>query len=163
MTAALQGTSMAKTEPKRIEVPAWRVRLAVASDMGFVYASWLNSAHQTYPNNHAEDWFPEARAAAQRIMDSSVVAVAATQVDTNDLLGHMVFGRWRKTIVVHYAFTKPDARRHGVLKSLLDFANYDGHPVVLTAPAQDPDVMRALMKRYIYDQRVLPLMQRGDR
>lgn len=154
---------MAKAEAKKPEVPRWSVRLAEPNDEPFVYDSWLRSAHRTYPNMHAVDFCQDERARVQRIIEGSVVAVAHLTADANELLGHVVYGKWRKTLVVHYAFVTPLARRHGVLKSLLDFANFERWPVVLTAPAVSEETMAALMKRYIYDQRVLPLMQRGDR
>ena len=153
---------MAKAEqPKRPEVPRWTVRLAEASDDAFVYDSWIKGSHRTYPNMYAVDFCKDERARVQRIITGSIVAVACLAADRNDLLGHIVYGTWRRTCVVHYAFVKPDARRHGVLKSMVDFVNFERFPVVLTAPASDPDVMVGLVKRYMYDQRVLPLMQRG--
>lgn len=156
---------MAKTEAKKLDVPRWDVRLAVPGDMAFVFDSWLKSSHRTYPNMHVkpDDWFPEARATVQRLVESSVAAVAHVAGFPDELLGHVVYGKWRKTLAVHYAFVKPDARRHGVLRSLLAFANFERVPVVLTAPAQDERIMVGLMAHYIYDQRVLPLMQRGGR
>ena len=156
-------TSTTKVEPKRAELPAYTVRLAETTDMPFIYDSWIKTAHRTYPNNYAEDFCADEAARVQRIVQGSVLAVACLQNDQNELLGHVVYGKWRKTCVVHYAFVKPDARRRGVLGSMLGFANFERHPVVFTAPAQDEKVMAGLMKRYLYDQRVLPLMQRGDR
>jgi hypothetical protein len=154
---------MAKAEAKRVEVPRWAVRLAESNDDAFVYDSWLKSSHRTYPNMHALDFCQHERARVQRIIEASVVAVAHVEADRDELLGYIVYGKWRKTLAVHYAFVKPDARRHGVLKSLVDFANFEKWPVILTSPAQNEETMAGLRKRYIYDQQVLPLMQRGDR
>lgn len=153
---------VAKVElAKRPEVPRWEVRLAAPGDMAFVFASWINSAHHTYPNMHAAEFRADEHARVQRIIQGSVVAVASVVGAPEDLLGHLVYGKWRRTLAVHYAFVKPDARRHGVLASMLDFANFEKQPVVFTAAAQDERVMAGLMKRCLYDQRVLPLMQRG--
>jgi GNAT superfamily N-acetyltransferase len=151
---------MAKPEPKPA-VPAFSVRLAEPQDEPFVYDSWIRSAHRTYPNMHAVDFCADERARVQRVIQGSVVAVAQLAEARDDLLGHVVYGVWRRALVVHYAFVKPDARRHGVLTAMLKFANFDRWPVVLTAPAMNEETMAALVKRYIYDQRVLPLMQRG--
>jgi hypothetical protein len=154
---------MAKSEAKKLDVPRWSVRLAVPDDMAFVLDSWLRTSHRTYPNMHATEFFQNERARVQRLVESSLLAVAHLEGDLNELLGHLVYGQWRKTLLVHYAFVKPDARRHGVFTSLVAFANFAKAPVVLTAPAQDEKVMSGLMAHYLYDQRVLPLMQRGDR
>lgn len=143
------------------EVPRWTARLSVAGDMGFVYDSWIRASSRTYPNMHATDFCTDERARVQRIVNASIVAVACLEADENELLGYAVYGVWRKVLALHYAYVKPEARRHGVLNSMLDFANYQRFPVVLTAPAVDPAVMSGLMKHHIYDQRVLPLMQRG--
>jgi hypothetical protein len=148
---------------KRLDVPRWSVRIAVPGDLEFVWDSWMKSAARTYPNNYAQEFAADMRARVQRILDASVIAVAHLVDDENELLGHIVYGKWRKTIAVHYAFVKPDARRHGVFISMLDFANWEKWPVVLTSPAQDEKVMQGLSRRHLYDQRVLPLMQRGDR
>lgn len=148
--------------PRRPELPAWTVRLAEPEDLAFVYDSWLKSAAKTYPNMHAMDFFADERARAQHLVERSVVAVADVGGEAG-LLGHVVYGKWRGVLAVHYAFVKPDARRAGVLISMLSFANFEKLPVVLTAPAQDERVMSGLVKRYIYDQRVQVLMRRGER
>jgi hypothetical protein len=148
-------------KPKKLEVPRWSIRLASAEDMPFLYESWLRSWHNTYPNRYDADFFVEARAKAGRILQSSVVGVAHVEGEPNELLGYVVFGKWRKSCVVHYAFVKADARKHGVFRSLVAFANFEKFPVLLTAPAQNEDVMKGLMKHAIYDQQVLPLMLRG--
>lgn len=158
---SIRGICMAKPEQKRAELPRWVVRLAEASDEAFIYDSWLKSSHRTYPNMHAVDFCADERARVQRIIQGSIVAVACLEASHEDLLGHVVYGKWRRMLLVHYGYVKPEARRHGVLKGLLAFANWEAVPVVLTAPAYDPDVMAGLCKRYLYDQRVLPLMQRG--
>src|ERR1700690_3452123 len=123
---------MAKTE--KLEVPRWELRLAGPADSEFVLDSWLKTAHRTYPNQYATDFFSDARARVQRILDASVNAVAHVAGMPDELLGHIVYGAWRKMLVLHYAFVKPDARRHGVFRSMLDFANYQQQPIVLTSP-----------------------------
>jgi hypothetical protein len=92
-----------------------------------------------------------------------IVAEIPGVAPPDNLLGHLVFGKWRKTLAAHYAYVKPDARRVGVFRSLVAFANFEKWPVVLTAPAQNEDVMKGLMRHALFDQRVLPLMQRGTR
>ena len=131
--------------------------------MGFVRDSWLKSAHKTYPNMHAADFFADERARMQHLLDRSVVAVADIGGEADNLLGHIVYGQWRKTLAVHFAFVKPDARRRGVLPSMLSFANFERLPVVLTAPAADEKVMAGLVKRCIFDPKVQELMRRGER
>jgi hypothetical protein len=153
---------MAKPD-RRLVVPSWSPRLATADDMGFVYSSWIDHAAKTYPNMHAQDFRLEERARAQHLVERSIVAVADIGGAEDNLLGHIVYGRWRNTLAIHYAFVKPDARRAGVFASLVKFANFESLPVVLTAPAQDPSVMQSLAKRYIYNQQVQQLMRRGER
>jgi hypothetical protein len=148
---------------KRLEVPAWSVRLAAPEDSGFIYNSWITSAQRTYPNMYAQDFCNAERARVQRIMNESVSCVAHLEEELNELLGFVVYGRWRSMFVLHRAHVKPEARRHGVLTSMLEFANWQKLPVVLTSPAQDERVMQALTRRFLYDQAVLPLMQRGGR
>ena len=154
---------MRVAEARKLDVPAWSARLATLDDAPFVYAGWLNAAHRTYPNMHAQDFFVEERARVQRIIEGSVTAVASLADDPSELLGFVVYGKWRKTLAVHFAFVKPEARRQRVFTGLLAWANHEGLPVVMTAAAQDERVMSALVKRRIYDQRVLPLMQRDGR
>jgi hypothetical protein len=156
---------MAKTNVARIEVPAHVVRLATTADDAFIRDSWVHAAHRTYPHRYAvtEEFFLHQRARIQRILQDSVSAVAHVADDEDDLLGHMVYARWRNVLCVHFAFVKPDARRHGIFKAMLDFANWEKLPIVLTAPAVDEDTMKALTKRYLFDPELLSLMQRGGR
>lgn len=149
----------------KIDVPKWTIRLAEPRDEAFVYDSWLKTSARTYPNMHAADFATFERARVQRLLQSSISAVAQVEGLPDELLGHMVYAMWRGMIVVHFAFTKPDARRNGVFASLLSFADFDGSKrrVVLTSPAQEEKTMAALARKWVFEPHVVALMQRGDR
>jgi hypothetical protein len=64
-------------------------------------------------------------------------------------------------LIIHYAYTKVDARRQGIVKELMEFPKIDGreHTVIFTHPAKNENMMMTLMKKYIYDPSILRIMK----
>lgn len=82
------------------------VRLARQSDLGFVYSSWMNSLRNCSPWSKVDkNWFFAAQhALATRLMDRSVVLVACSVRNPDQLYGYVVAEPVRG--LLHWLYTK---------------------------------------------------------
>lgn len=91
-------------------------------------------------------------------MNTSLTLIAHLQDEPDEIISYLVYSSFRGNQVIHFAYTKVDARNQGILKQLLIFSNPEHMPVILTSPTKNENIMAALTKHYIFDPTVLQLM-----
>ena len=134
------------------------IRLGRLDDLPFVKDSWLKAEKHTFPNQYALDFSKHFQEHMQSIIDQSVILVANLPDDANEILSYIIYSSFRLNEVVHFAYTKTDARRQGLLNHLLEFSNPSHLPIVFTHAAKNENVMKSLCKRYIFDPSMLKVM-----
>jgi hypothetical protein len=134
------------------------IRLATVDDLAFIKDSWLKAEKHTFPNSYALDFSEHFHSHMASIIDQSVILVAHLWDDANEILSYLIYSSFRNSQVIHFAYTKSDARRQGILNKLIKFSNVTNAPIVFTHAAKNENIMKALCKHYIYDPNILKLM-----
>lgn len=112
------------------------VREAIESDHACIYATWLNS----YRHNSSfaarignSVYFASQHSVIERLLERGRVLVATIEEDPDVILGWCCYEPHNDEIegleipaVIHYVYVKPNFRKSGVAKSLLDGARLDG-------------------------------------
>jgi hypothetical protein len=82
------------------------VRLARKEDLGFIYSSWMNSLRNCSPWSRVDkNWFFAAQhALATRLMERSVVLVACSVRNPDQLYGYVVAEPTKG--ILHWLYTK---------------------------------------------------------
>jgi hypothetical protein len=139
-----------------------KIRLATTDDLHFIQDSWLKAASHTYPNQHALDFATHQKQRMQTLIDASVIIVAHLPEDSNELLSYLVYSSFRGNLVIHYSYTKTDARNKGILRSLIGFAaGPNTVPIVFTQAAKNENIMKHYANKFIFDPSVLNVMDFG--
>jgi len=100
-------------------------------DLDFVYSSWLNSYAQTYYSKRPDGSVvrrtpmpkPHFFAAQQLLIDAllkrSLCLVYRSPVDASVIRGYAVAEKRGDGMVLHWAYTRSNRRREGVMRALL--------------------------------------------
>ena len=137
---------------------AIQIRLGTKDDLPFILDSWIKMTKHTYPNQYALDFHQHFQERLQPLVQSSLTLVAHLEGEPNEVVSYLVYGSFRKRLVIHYAYTKLDARNQGIVRQLIQFANPENMPIVFTHAAKNENMMNALAKKHIFDPSVLQLM-----
>lgn len=134
------------------------IRLGTKQDIPFIADSWVKSIKHIYPNQYALDFTSHYHDHVAKLMNTSLTLIAHLQDEPDEIISYLVYSSFRGNQVIHFAYTKVDARNQGILKQLLIFSNPEHMPVILTSPTKNENIMAALTKHYIFDPTVLQLM-----
>jgi hypothetical protein len=146
---------MTTTTTDKLQV---EIRMGGQRDLNFVLSSWTSAIKAVYPNQYALDFSHHYHQYLSHLLAKSTIVVMCLADDPNEIISYLVYTAFRHNQIIHYAYTKLDARRQGYVKQLMEFSNPLNYPVVFTHPAKRPKTMEQLSKRYIYDPTVLQLL-----
>ena len=120
------------------------IRDGVATDIPFVFRSWLTSYRRSSFARGIRDriYFANEHKAIERILRSCSIRVACINEDPEIILGYVVLG----PSIVHYAFTKPAFRRMHILTRLLPDGDLE-----YTHRTEDSDRVLARLPRLTYN------------
>lgn len=136
----------------------YTIRLATQDDLTFIISSWTKAMYDLYPHKYALDFTSHYHRYLNNLLNKSLVAVSCWDESPQDIVGYLVYTSFRNELIVHYAYTKLDDRKKGILKDLLAFANPMGAPIIFTHPAKNEKVMQYFVSKYIYDPALLSLI-----
>lgn len=91
-------------------------------DTNFIFKTWLDHHHQTYPWNQIPNkiYLPTQRKTIQSILEESFVTVAHIDDNVDEIVGYVVHQPHdQDNLIIHYGCVKGIFRRHGVMKQLL--------------------------------------------
>ncbi len=135
---------------QRIDVPT-EVRVGLIEDFRFVADSWAKSLRPIGYNYLAFDWFPRKLRDIQAHLERSTVLVAHLDGEPSEIVSYLVYTRVRDIFVAHFAYTKDNARRQGIVRELLAVANAEQLPVAFTQPAKNEETMRHFAGKFVFD------------
>lgn len=133
------------------------IRLSNKDDLPFIISSWTICMKHVYPNQYALDFTQQYHEYLVGLIARSTIVVACLSDDASQIISYLVYSSFGHNQVVHYAYTKLDARRQGYVKELMRFSNPLGFPVVFTHPAKNANIMDHLSKHYIFDPTMVNL------
>lgn len=128
----------------------FEIRLATVDDLPFIKDSWLLAIKYIYPNQYELDFADNFQPHMQKIIQGSVIVVAHLAEEPNEILSYLIYTSFRHQQIIHYGYTKVDARRQGLLNHLICFTNPHKLPIVFTHPAKNQNVMAVFCRKYIY-------------
>ena len=135
-----------------------KIRLGKLDDLPFVRNSWTLGMETQYPNMHALDFRKRFHEFLTGLIEKSTVLIAHLDDDEDEILSYLVYTSFRDMLVIHYAYTKEDARKQGIVSDLMKFANVNDYPVVFTHASRNPNRMKKFCMKYIFDPGVLQLL-----
>ena len=134
-----------------------QIRLSTNDDNNFIIDSWTNTMKHMYPNQYALDFHTHYQNYVKSLIINSLSVVAHLENEPNEIISYLVYTFFRSSQVVHFAYTKLDARNQKILNRLIDFSNPEKHPVVFTHPAKNENIMHYLCSKYIYDPSIMSI------
>lgn len=134
------------------------IRFAYTTDIPFIINSWANTIHDIYPNYYVFDFQSKYRTYLKSLIEKSTTIVAVDTLDDNEIISFLVYTSFNNKLVIHFAYTKVDARNTGKLTSLISFANIINTSIIFTHPAKNENRMKHFTSKYIYDPSLLLLL-----
>lgn len=134
-----------------------QIRLADKRDLHFIKDSWLKSTSHQYPNQYALDFSKHFQSHMNSLLFNSVQLVAYLEGESDRIISYLVYSSFKSSQVVHFAYTKADARKQGIVNQLLHFSNPTRQPVIFTHAPKNENVMVYLASKYIFDPSILKL------
>lgn len=137
------------------------IRIGTTDDMPFVADSWCKAMRHQYPNQYAFDFSSNYHDHIYQLLDRSILITAHLQGDTKEILGYLVYKAWgspERKQIIHFAYTKADARQQGIMNKLIEWSNPEHYPIIFTHSAKNETIMRHLAKKYIYDPSILNIL-----
>lgn len=101
---------------------AFIIREAIASDIPFIYATWLESYRYDshFGKSHRNGvFFPAYRLVVDELLEKSKTIIACNQNSPENLFSYLVY---EQPSIVHYAFTKGPFMRLGLFTALMKHA-----------------------------------------
>ena len=138
------------------------IRLAEKTDLPFILDSWTQCMKHMYPNQYALDFSKNYQNDHLKpLIEKSGSVIAHLEDEANEIISFLVFGSFKDNLIVHYAYTKVDARKQGIINQLIEFASVGAtkQSIIFTHAAKNENTMMALMKKYIYDPSILRIMK----
>jgi ribosomal protein S18 acetylase RimI-like enzyme len=96
------------------------LRPAQNSDASFIFNSWLRS-HETSPFARfipKKVYYEFQKDIVQKILDQSLVLIAAANDDSDHILGYLVYSITDEKLYVHYSYVKQVYRQMGIATSM---------------------------------------------
>lgn len=137
------------------------IRLGTTDDLHFVISNMAATLSTTYPNQYALNYFTICQQHIRQLCQSSLVLIQHESSDPNDIVSYLIYTSFHNQLVVHYAYTKWDARRQGKLKELIEFANPNGSNIIFTHPAKNENAMKYFASKHIFDPNLPLLLHNG--
>ena len=134
------------------------VRLATIDDDAFIISKWVKSIQNIYPNHYDKEFNTKYRKHVKQLFEKSLAVVSCLEDDHDCIISYMVFTSFNKDLIIHFAYTKPDARRQGKVNDLISYSNPENKLTIFTHPAHNQNVMKYLMSKYVYDPSILKLI-----
>lgn len=135
------------------------IRIGMISDNEFILDSWIKIARHTYPYKYEFDFSKTFVPHVWKILDNSSILVAHLESDSDEIISYLIYTRFKNNLVVHFSYTKVDARNQNIMTRLIDFANLEHHsPVIFTHPPKNENIMIKLCKKYIYDPSIMEML-----
>jgi hypothetical protein len=135
-----------------------QIRLGMIDDMPFILDSWTQQMRHIYPNQYNKDFSISYRNYLRNLISNSTVLVSYLEGEKDQIISYLIYTSFQKQMVIHYAYTKVDARGSGHVHDLIVFGNPLNYPIVFTHPAKNENIMNALCKKHIYDPTLTSLL-----
>lgn len=134
------------------------IRVGVKQDLHFIYDSFAKSMAKTEYNKYIVDFLPKIIKKIPILCERSMILVSSLEKDRNEIISYIVYTSFDNKLVIHYCYTKADARQQGICRELIDTANINNDFIIFTHPAVNPNAMKHFSKKYIYDPSLLELL-----
>jgi len=139
------------------------LRLSNEFDIPFIYDSWCRSQHEIYPNKYMDEYSAHYHEHIRRLLDDSIVAIACLDDDPDEIISYIAYTSFRDNFILHYAYTKVDARRQGNINKLINYSNILHAPLIFTHPPKNEKIMERIIKRYIFDPSIMELIGNNEK
>lgn len=130
------------------------LRRASKRDLNLITSSWLKSFRDaSFPAGCPNRiFFYYHHKILETLIPRSIVMVACSETDPDQILGWICAELMDNALVVHYAYTKHPFRRWGICKLLVDTLIESEKPVALMYTHQTPSSKKVLKdnKEWIY-------------
>jgi hypothetical protein len=131
------------------------VRLATTQDHPFILDSWAKELSHTFPFKYHTDYYHFILPTLSKLLQQSTIAIAYLNNEPEEIVSYLIYTCFLHRQVIHFAYTKNEARHQGKLTQLLNFSNPTALPMVLTHPAKSDNRMKRLTQRCIFDPSIL--------
>jgi len=110
-----------------------RIRKAEASDVGFIFSSWLKSYRDSFfaQNITTTIFYSEHHKVIERLLKGCDVYVACNDNDVSELYGFICGERIEGLFVLHYVYVKQMYRSLGIATMLLNTYSHDSSTAAL--------------------------------
>jgi hypothetical protein len=134
------------------------LRLHKEEDLPFVFDSWYRSQREIYPNKYATDFKATYHKHIANILSNSIIAISCLDDCPDEIISYIVYQSFRNNFILHYAYTKTDARRQHKVSNLIEWSNVMKAPLIFSHAAKSERIMAQLTRRYIFDPSILELL-----
>lgn len=134
------------------------IRVASQSDLAFIKDSWRKCMKYIYPNQYAIDFDQKFNQQMSNLIENSITLVAYLESNPEEVISYLIHTSFRGNQVIHFAYTKLDARRQGMMKQLLQLSNPGQVPIIFTHPAKNEKIMQSLLSHYLFDPSIVELL-----
>jgi hypothetical protein len=132
----------------------YQMRLATVSDINFIKNSWIKSSLHTFPNMFQMDYVETIVPIIDILIDRCQSLVLFAE-DNGEILHWIVYEEKFKRAVIHFAYTKVDARRKGLLKHSISILNPNNSHIIFTFAAKNVAAMKMFASKYTFDARLV--------
>lgn len=139
---------------------ACQIRLGMVDDLPFILDSWTQQMKHIYPNQYQKDFSVQYQRYLRALIAKSTILVAYLEGEEDQIISYLVYTSFENRMVIHYAYTKVDARGDGKVHDLILFGNPLSLPIVFTHAAKNENIMIAFVKKHTYDPTLIELMER---
>ena len=92
------------------------------------------------------------------IIEKSFIQVAHLKDDMNEIISYIIYQGWQQKQIVHFAYTKSDARHKDIMNKLIKETNPNRFPIIFTCPAKNEHIMKHFANKYTYDPTILSII-----
>lgn len=138
-----------------INISDCNIRLGTINDTPLIKDAWLKSMKYIYPNQFEVDFAQNYQPHMQALIENSITLVAHIKEDKDDIVSFLVYTFFKEHLVCHFAYTKVDARKQGILTELLKWAAPVHQSLIMTHPTKNENLMAHLMTKYLFDPTII--------
>lgn len=110
-------------------------REAQASDLPFIYNSWLKSARKAYPDLSNQEYFQMKKIECTELIKNSNCLIACHLEDPNFIFGYLVYKIIADDVcILHWGYVKNVNRGFGIFTKLINavYPNPENYPIFIT-------------------------------
>ena len=126
------------------------IRLGMTDDLPFVLSSWTTCMRHIYPNQYVFHFQEDFHHHISNILSKSILLISCLSSDPNEIISYLIYSSFKENMVIHFGYTKLDARGAGILHSLIEYANPNHLPIIFTHPPKSEKLMIELCQKHIF-------------